>query len=68
MGAYPKAECREVPSSSGSYYLIYDMGAVVPDMLGYDIDTESKAWDMVANRIGKLMVEALEQQAKNNKS
>jgi len=62
MGACPQAECREIPSPSGSYYLIYDFGGLAPNMIGYDMESEEKAWDMAAEAIGKKMVSILEKE------
>jgi len=69
IGNYPKAECREISTPSGSYYMIYDMEVTPPNLLGYnmanqsdptDQATEAKAWDMAAGIIGERMVEVLE--------
>jgi hypothetical protein len=59
---YPQAECREITSPSGSYYLIYDMSGLAPNMLGYDMESEAKAWDMAAEKIGQKMVTILEKE------
>lgn len=64
LGAYPKAECKEIFTPTGSYYLIYDMESLTPDLIGYDMSNETKAWDMAADRISKLMIETLEKSDK----
>jgi hypothetical protein len=62
MSSYPKAECREVTSPSGSYFMIYDLGGIAPNLIGYDMATEEKAWDMAASRIGTAMLNKLEKE------
>lgn len=58
--SYPQAECREITSPSGSYYMIYDMSGLAPNLLGYSMETEEQAWNMVAENIGQKMVTILE--------
>jgi hypothetical protein len=62
ISTYPSCECREITSPSGSYYLIYDTGGVAPNMIGYDMESEEKAWDMAAEQIGRKMVTILEKE------
>ena len=66
LKCYPKAECREITSPSGSYYMIYDMRGVTPTLLGFDISeendlaSEAKAWNMVAEKICEKVISILE--------
>lgn len=66
IGNYPKAECREIQSPSGPYYMIYDMESTPPRLLGYNIMTttesakEDSAWGMAAEILSQKMIEVLE--------
>jgi hypothetical protein len=60
LSAYPKAECKEITSPSGSYYMIYDLGGIFPNMLGYSMKTEEGAWNYAATIIGDKMLSKLE--------
>ena len=60
ISIYPKAVCREISSPSGSYYMIYDMDALAPDLIGYDMESEDKAWETAASHVQHTMIRTLE--------
>lgn len=60
MSVYPQCECREITAPSGSYYLIYDLSGVAPNMIGHDMTSEEGAWAMAARIIGEKMITVLE--------
>ena len=60
ISIYPKAVCREISSPSGSYYMIYDMDALASDLIGYDMESEDKAWDSAIRYCGIKMLKILE--------
>ena len=62
MSSYPKATCRELTYPGGSYFMIYDMGGVAPNLIGYDMETEEAAWTMAATKIGTAMLNKLEKE------
>jgi hypothetical protein len=62
IGAYPKSECREITSPSGSYYMIYDLAGPAPNLIGMDMEKEDSAWKMARQKIGEKMVKILEKE------
>ena len=60
LATYPKAECREITSPSGPYFMIYDMGSIVQNLIGFDMESEEKAWELAATQIQTNMVRTLE--------
>jgi hypothetical protein len=62
ISSYPRAILREIESPSGSYFMIYDMAPIAPNLLGMDMKESEGAWKMAAENIGKRMVKTLEKE------
>lgn len=68
LGTYPEAIVREIQSPSGSYFMIYNMGAIAPDLIGFSMNSEDEAWHMASTRICDRMMVKLEKLENDTKS